>query len=159
MVTMGAAGHHGRGRGGLHRRAQLRQGRGFGHGPGARWFMGARERLGRLRDELSLTDEQQAQIKTAREKYRPEVMAVAKRLREKNRVLRALTRADTVDEVAIRAAARDVGDTIADGALLRARIRKEIRPILTQEQREKLDKCRADIQKATDQAIEEAEQE
>jgi len=134
-------------------------GRGFGRGPGGRGHIDMREHFGRFKEELNLTEEQESKIKAVREKYRPEMIGAFKPLREKGRVLRTLARADELDEAAIRAAARDLADAMADGAILRGKMHKEVRGVLTGEQREKLKELRARVEKKVDQAIEEAEQE
>ena len=64
--------------------------------------------------------------------------AVGEKLREARRAFADATRADTLDEAAIRAKSTAVANAMADEAILRAKMRSEVAAILTAEQQEQL---------------------
>ena len=86
---------------------------------------------------LELTDTQQAQIRAILKTHSDEILALARSGLNARRSLHDAVLAQPTDETAIRALAQQVGSAHADGALLFARIRAEIWPILTPEQQQK----------------------
>ncbi len=87
--------------------------------------------------ELGLTEDQQARVRGVLRAHADAIEAQIKAGAESRRALRAATLAEPFDEAEIRKLAAQAGDVRADGAVLRARIRSEIWPILTSEQQEK----------------------
>jgi Spy/CpxP family protein refolding chaperone len=92
---------------------------------------------------LDLTDDQKTQIKNLLRNHADEIKAQMHASGAAHRALREAVLSMPADENAIRAAAQQVGQTQGDGALLFARIRAEIDPILTPEQKDKLLKFQA----------------
>ena len=86
---------------------------------------------------LDLTEVQRAQVKSIMESHQTEFRAVADRLREAHQAMRALVDADVIDESAIRARSTDAATAQADAAILNAKVRAEVREILTPEQLQK----------------------
>ncbi len=87
--------------------------------------------------ELGLTEEQQIRVRGTLRAHADEIEAQIRSGAESRRALRAATRAEPFDEAEIRRLAERFGEVRADGAVLRARIRSEIWPILTAEQKQK----------------------
>ncbi|MCA1580122.1 MAG: Spy/CpxP family protein refolding chaperone [Acidobacteria bacterium] len=87
---------------------------------------------------LELTDDQQAQIKAVLKAHAAEIEVQMAAKRTARQALRQAMLAQPVDEAAIRARAEEGGKVEADGAVLFARIRTEIDPILTPDQRTKV---------------------
>lgn len=107
--------------------------RGRGHGLGI---------LGRAARHLDLTDDQKARIRGVMESHEARLAQQRDARRAAGRALHEATVAEARDEAAIRARAAEVGRVMGDGAVLKARIRSEISPILTGEQRDKLQEMR-----------------
>ena len=122
--------------------------------PGARALRAIFARLGELRGELNLTSEQKMRIFAVVQEHRAEIVEKVKLVRDKGRALRDATEADVINERAIRRAAEDMGDALGEGAVLKARIRAQVRPIFTEEQRDAIDECRDDVRDIIDEAIE-----
>jgi Spy/CpxP family protein refolding chaperone len=91
-----------------------------------------------LRNELDLTPAQKEQIHAILESHKAEIVQVMQPVVEKRRALRDAIASPNMDEQAIRAAADDLGHSLGDAAVLAAKIKNEISPILTDEQRQKL---------------------
>lgn len=94
--------------------------------------------FGRIARALDLTDDQKGQIKNALRSHASEIEAQMTAARTARQALAQSVLALPVDEATIRARATDVGKVHADGAVLFAKIRAEIDPILTPEQRDKV---------------------
>ncbi len=106
-------------------------GHGFPRGPhAARMF----EHVSRA---LDLSEAQQAQIRAVLKTHADEILALVRTGMTARRSLHDAVLAQPTDEAAIRALAQQVGAAHADGALLFARIRAEIWPILTPDQQQK----------------------
>ncbi len=93
--------------------------------------------------ELGLTEDQQTRVHGVLRAHADAIDAQIKADAESRRALRAATLAQPFDEAEIRRLAARLGEARADGAVLRARIRSEIWPILTAEQQEKARSLRA----------------
>jgi Spy/CpxP family protein refolding chaperone len=94
--------------------------------------------FGRLSRALDLSAEQKARVKTILKNHADEIdIQLAKSGAARLALHEAITR-EPMDETTIRARAADVGQAQADGAVLFARIRTEILPLLTEEQKQKL---------------------
>ena len=61
--------------------------------------------------------------------------------------------ADAVNEAAIRAAAREMGDAIADASILRAKVRLEIRAVLTPDQCRQVDQALDRVSRSVTDAL------
>ena len=124
-------------------------GRGFGGGPESgggmrRGAWGGRMRLG---ERLGLTEEQRGKIKTVFESHKAELGPLAQKMMSERKTLRELMQADKVDEAAIRAQAAKVAALEADRAVARAKIMQEIRPLLSAEQKQRLQELKAEWEK------------
>ena len=91
---------------------------------------------------LDLTDAQQDQIKAIFEGHRPEFEQLKTRARTAQTAVRTAIEADEVNEQAIRSAVTARAQVEADGAVLKAKMRKEVQALLTPEQRTKADALR-----------------
>jgi Spy/CpxP family protein refolding chaperone len=109
-----------------------------------------------LRSELNLTDAQKDKIKETLKAKKPEIAKVAKGVWDKRTVLANAVLADQPDEQAIRRAADDLGKAIGDAAVFASKVVGEVRPVLTTEQRDKIQKCRSECQDATTKFFEKA---
>jgi Spy/CpxP family protein refolding chaperone len=98
---------------------------------------------GRFGRSLGLSDEQKTQIRGILRAHATEIEAQMKAAKESRRALRVAMDAQPADETQIRSRALALGEVRADGAVLRARIRSEIWPILTAEQQEKARELRS----------------
>lgn len=110
---------------------------GLDGGPGA---------LGLALRQLNLTESQREQIRAILQTHRDEQLAIAQRIREQRQAVAALVTADAIDEGAIRAAHDKLAAAMADGAILRARIRSEVMQVLTPEQQAKARQLRAEAE-------------
>jgi len=98
----------------------------------------AQHMFGRVSRALDLTDDQKSKIKDVLRSHADEIKTQMQASASARRVLHEAVMAQPTDEGAIRAAAAQVGQTQGDGALLFARIRTEVDPILTPEQKQKI---------------------
>ena len=116
------------------------------HGPG-RGARGGPSRFGDLGLRgIDLTDAQRDQVRTIMQSHQEATEAARTKLRGAHRALAEATRAETIDEAAIRARSADVGTAMADEAILSAKIRGEVLAILTPEQQATLKERRTAAQ-------------
>lgn len=94
--------------------------------------------FGRLARTLGLTADQKAQIKTILRSHAAEIEAQMTAGAAARHALHDAIKAQPVDESAIRARAAEAGIVHANGAVLFAKIRAEVLPILTTEEKQKL---------------------
>ena len=106
------------------------------HGPGDAAM--APRMFARISRHLDLTEDQQARIRAMLKTHAPEIEAQVQAGMDARRALHEAVMVQPTDETAIRSLGDQVGTAHAEGALLFARIRTEIWPILTADQREKL---------------------
>ncbi len=92
---------------------------------------------------LGLSDDQRQQIRGILRSHSAELDAQRLAARSGRKALREAIAAQPLDETRIRQQALALGEVRADGAVLRARIRSEIWPILTTEQQEKARRLRS----------------
>lgn len=104
--------------------------------PMGRFVSGQIGRLLVLRSELDLTDGQREQIRDVLVSRRPQIVDTVKTVREKRLALRDAVLNPEASEADIRAAADELGDVIADAAVKAAKLRGELAPVLTEEQRQ-----------------------
>jgi Spy/CpxP family protein refolding chaperone len=107
-------------------------------GPLRRAFRGAAKRFAEFREETPLTSAQREQIRGIVEKHRPEIRAQIEKSRTARQTMQQSIKSSG-DDKALAASATRLGEAAREGALLRARLAREIRPVLTPEQRERLD--------------------
>lgn len=118
----------------------------LGHG---RHFS-AQRLFDRIADRLDLSDTQREQARDVLKSHKGEILAAIRQVRSSRSALRQAIDAERVDEGAIRGRAADLGRAEADAAVLRARIRAEILPILNDDQKRKLAAFRTRVEGAGD---------
>ncbi len=109
--------------------------------------------FGRIARALDLSDDQKSQIKSVLKAHASEIETQIKASASARRAVHDAVLAQPPDEAAIRAAAQKFGQIHADGAVLFARIRTEIQPVLTEEQRAKIQQFRERIRDRADSAV------
>jgi len=102
---------------------------------------------------LDLTADQQAQVKDILRAHQPEIEAQLTGSRAARQALHAAVVAQPFDEATIRARAADVGKAQADGAVLFARLRSQIDPILTPDQKEKVKTLQSRVRARGDNSV------
>ena len=107
----------------------------------------------RVAHTLDLTSDQQSQIKDVLRSHETEIEAQMTAARTARQALHAAVTTLPVDEATIRARAADVGKVHADGAVLFAKIRAEVDPILTADQKTKLQTFQSHIRHKSDNAV------
>lgn len=107
---------------------------------------------------IELTDAQREQVRSIMESHREEFAAVRTKLGEAHRAFAAATRGDAVDEAAIRTQSTAVANAMADDAILRARVRSQVRALLTAEQQQQLKEGEAEMQKRVQEREEQLKQ-
>lgn len=125
--------------------------------PVGRILKAAAPKLRALRGELDLTPEQWQSIRAVLRSHDTEIRRVARSLRADHQAVAAAVRAETIDEAAIRAATAKMTESLGDAAVLRAQIRQEIAPLLTDAQRDQLEAFVGDLEQTVDEALEQAE--
>jgi protein CpxP len=106
------------------------------HGKGRGDF--AQRLFGHMSRAIDLTEDQKSRIKDVLRAHADEIKAQMQASATARGALHDAVMAQPTNEGAIRAAAAQVGQTQGDGALLFARVRTEIDPILTSEQKQKI---------------------
>ena len=124
-----------------------------GDRPLARCLRETFQRLRDLRTELNLSPEQKQQIGAILKAHRTQIVTVIRDVHQKRRALMDAVRVEQPDERAIRRAARELSDVVADAAVLRAQVRQEVRKVLTPEQRGRADEAIEGIERMWDEAI------
>lgn len=120
--------------------AGLFAGRLFAHQMGGHFHGGdmAPRMFRHIARELDLTEDQQAQIRDLLKAHADEIEAHVKSGMDARRALHDAVLMQPNDESTIRLRAQELGDIHGDGAILFARLRSEVWPILTAEQQQKL---------------------
>jgi len=109
-------------------------GEGFGHGAfGPRMF----EHMARA---LDLSDAQRSQVKGILKAHLTEIESQFEAGASARRALHDAIGAQPIDEALIRSKAMELGAVHAEGAVLFARIRAEVLPLLTEDQKAKMQK-------------------
>lgn len=101
----------------------------------------------RLGERLGLTEEQRGKIKTVLESHKTELQPLMENMMTERKALRELIHADKVDESAIRAQVAKIAAVEADLAVARAKMAKEIEPLLTAEQKQRAKELKAEAEK------------
>jgi Spy/CpxP family protein refolding chaperone len=107
----------------------------------------------RMSKALDMTDDQQSQVKGVLRAHQAEIEAQLTASRTARQALHAAVVAQPFDEAAIRAKAADVAKAQADGAVLFAKIRSEIDPILTPDQKTKILTFQSKMRQRGDNAV------
>lgn len=84
--------------------------------------------------QLDLTDEQKAQIREMLPAYRDKKEGLRTALHAKRQEMRTLMEAESFDEKAVRQKFREMAPLMEDMAVLRGRVRHDIKAVLTPEQ-------------------------
>lgn len=134
---------------------------GAGRWPGAntplgRMISGNLGRLMVLRSELNLSDEQRSQVRDVLVRHRSEIASTVQAVRAKRLALRDAVLAESADEAAIRAAAAELGEQIGNAAVKASKLKAQVAPILTDEQRTLIVEFMADRDQAIDRFLEQA---
>ena len=119
-------------------------------GPGMGGPLG---RLGFALRQLELTDAQREQVRTIMQGHQAEMKALGERLRTAHKGVDAAVTASPFDEGAIREASAGLASVIADGAVLRAKVRSEVWDVLTPEQRTKAEQLKATAQQRFEERV------
>jgi protein CpxP len=103
--------------------------------------------------ELDLSDAQQTQIRDVLKTHADEIEAHVKARMDARRALHDAVLTQPTDEATIRQRAQDLGNIHGDGAVMFARIRSEIWPILNGDQQQRLFGLHARMRTHGDQAL------
>jgi Spy/CpxP family protein refolding chaperone len=112
----------------------------------------------RISRRLDLTEDQQAQIRAVLKTHAAEIEAQVQAGMDARRALHEAVMVQPADETAIRSLGEQVGTAHAEGALLFAKIRTEVWPILTADQREKLQNFHSRMRHHGDEAVKSLDQ-
>jgi len=107
-----------------------------------------------LAKQLDLSADQQTQIRGILKNHADEIEAQARAGMTARRALHQAVLTQPVDEQAIRSLAMQTGQVHGDAAVLYARIRGEVWPILTAEQRDKMTQFHGQMKDQGDAAFE-----
>jgi len=121
-----------------------------GSGPGGRF---GPPRFTRIARALDLSDDQKAQVKTILRAHAAEIQAQLKAGQEARRSLHDAILTDPIDEATIRARAADLSRVEGDGAVLYAKVRGEIFPLLRDDQKQKIADFRARMRARGDRNV------
>ncbi|HLP77829.1 MAG TPA: Spy/CpxP family protein refolding chaperone, partial [Candidatus Paceibacterota bacterium] len=109
--------------------------------------------LQRAREKLDLTDEQAAQIKAVLKEDKETLRGLLSRMHEARSGLREAIHAEGATPDSVRAASAKVAAVESDLAVERLKLFGKISPILTAEQREKLQQAGAQLDAMVENAI------
>jgi Spy/CpxP family protein refolding chaperone len=109
--------------------------------------------LQRAREKLGLTDEQTEKIKSELQAEKGTIAGLLSRLRDARTSLRSAIQAPDANEAAVREASAKVAAVEADIAVERMKLSARIQPILTPEQRAKVNEFWARMGDVVDQII------
>ena len=117
--------------------------------------LGHMYRLNLLSEELGLTDDQRAALKDLIKNHRHEIQPLVKAVIAKKRALQELALGEDPDPAAIRRASADLGNAIAEAAVLGCSLAQKAKSVLTPEQLTRLREMRQNRQKAFDESLRE----
>lgn len=103
--------------------------------------------------ELDLSDPQRAQVRAILRSHADEIEAHVRAGMGARRALHDAVLAQPTDEAAIRSLAHEFGNVHGDGAVLVAKIRAEVWPILSAEQQQKLASLHGRMRHRGDEAM------
>ncbi|HEX7253825.1 MAG TPA: periplasmic heavy metal sensor [Thermoanaerobaculia bacterium] len=107
----------------------------------------------RISSSLDLSDDQVGKVKDVLRNHAPEIRAQLQAAASAREALHAAMIAQPLDENGVRTAAQQVGETQANGALLFAKIRAEVDPILTAEQKSRIQSFQGKMGQRADKAV------
>ena len=107
----------------------------------------------RISRDLELSDDQKTRVKAVLKTHAAEIETQMRSSSAARRALHQAVLGEASDEAAIRAAARQLGQVQGDGAVLFAKIRTEIQPILTEAQRAKIQQFRERARNHAESAV------
>ncbi len=107
----------------------------------------------RIARALELSDDQKTRIKAVLKTHAAEIETQMRSSSAARRALHQAVLTQPSDEAAIRAAAQQLGQVQGDGAVLFAKIRTEIQPILTEAQRAKIQQFRERARNHAESAV------
>ena len=111
----------------------------FGGGPDGA-FPGPALMIEHMADHLDLDDTQKTQVQSIVEAARPEIDALREQLRANREALESLEAGDSAYSARLNDIAASNGQLATEGTLLFTRVRSEIHAVLTEEQRDKLER-------------------
>lgn len=103
-----------------------------------------------LRSELDVTDDQKRQIHSILKEHRRDILTAVRPVVENRQKLQDAVLDESFDEEAIRDAADELGKSIGDAAVTFAKVAGKLRGVMTEEQREKIEKFREANREAVD---------
>ena len=107
-----------------------------------------------LRSELGVTAEQRAQIRATVLEHAPDLVETAQDVVQEWRTLGDAVLAEEIDEKAIRNAAAEFGASIGDAAIARAKLIREVRGVLSNEQIDAIKEFRAEQLRSVERLLE-----
>lgn len=107
-----------------------------------------------LRSELGVTAEQRAQIRATVLEHAPDLVETAQDVVQEWRTLGDAVLAEEIDEKAIRNAAAEFGASIGDAAIARAKLVREVRGVLSNEQIDAIKEFRAEQLRSVERLLE-----
>jgi Spy/CpxP family protein refolding chaperone len=107
--------------------------------PLARLLQAHGGRLMALRAELNITPEQRQQIRQAVRAHRQSLLSTTRAAVEHRQALREAVLSGQVNEAEIRGHAQAVGEALGEAAVARATLVQELRPILSEDQRQMIE--------------------
>jgi len=120
---------------------------GAGRGPGMRAGPGTLDRmvqhLARAADKLQISDEQMDKIFAVADASRGDYRQLDRQIRDNRKALRAVVESDPYDPQAVAELADIQGNLTTQLIVLNARVRADIRLLLTPEQRERIKQHRS----------------
>ncbi|MGA9938246.1 MAG: Spy/CpxP family protein refolding chaperone [Candidatus Acidiferrales bacterium] len=120
------------------------------HAAGPLEGMRSRFLVKHIEDDLNLTDDQKAQIKTILTDERPTIQSLRQQIEQDNQQLHSKT---TYDDAFVRSMAQQESATVADAIVEREKIRSEIFAVLTPDQQQKLTQIGSEVRAAVDDRI------
>jgi Spy/CpxP family protein refolding chaperone len=101
-------------------------------------------------NDLNLTTDQRAQIKTILQRERPAILAILQKSGKANAQLRAQ---GSFDETYVRSIAQQEAENMAEGIVEREKIRAEVLDVLTPEQQRKFNQLAGEFRSAVQDRI------
>lgn len=115
--------------------------------------MGIIGELKDLRAKVALTDDQRSQIQSIVKSHKPEIGTQLEKGRDARRAMQDAVEAHGADSTEVAKAADAVADAARSRVMLIAKIRSEVAPILTPEQREEMKATRSRIEDSVDELL------
>jgi Spy/CpxP family protein refolding chaperone len=120
--------------------------------------MAAPRMFDRISRRLDLTEDQQARIRAVLKTHAAEIETQVQAGMDARRALHQAVMVQPTDETAIRSLGAQVGTAHAEGALLFAKIRTEVWPVLTADQQARLQSFHSGMRHRGDEAMKSLDQ-